>query len=100
MLSEVAMAGVQIGCRGLVGLVILGMGLSATAAAAAEAATLPANCPGYVAHLRSARAYLARGDRQAAGGELRQAREALDSCARSAAPSDAVATSSASPTTS
>jgi hypothetical protein len=92
------MAGVRTGWRGLVGMVILGMGLSTTAAA--EVATLPANCPGYVAHLRSARACLGRGDRQAAVDELRQAREALDSCARSAATSDAVATSSASPTTS
>ena len=63
-----------------------------SAAAAAEVATVPARCPGYVAHLRSARAYLARGNREAAADELRQARAALDLCARSDAPGDAVAT--------
>jgi hypothetical protein len=51
----------------------------------------PEGCPGYVAHLRTARTYLARGDRKAAADELRQAERALDSCARSDAPSGAVA---------
>jgi len=50
-------------------------------AARAEVGTAPASCPGYVAHLRSARNYLAKGDRAAAALELRQAEQALDACA-------------------
>ena len=50
--------------------------------ARAEVGTAPANCPGYVTHLRSARAYLAKGDRTSAVVELRRAEQALDSCAR------------------
>jgi len=51
----------------------------------------PSACPGYLAHLRSARACLARGDRRAAAAELRQAEQALDSCIRGAAGHRAVA---------
>ena len=47
-----------------------------------EVGTSPASCLGYVTHLRSARAYLAKGDRASAVVELRQAELALDSCAR------------------
>lgn len=90
------MTGVRVGWRGLVGLAVLGVG-SLSAPGAAEVATLPVSCPGYVVHLRSARAHLDRGDRRAAVDALRQARKALDSCARSDATSDAVATSGASP---
>lgn len=50
----------------------------------------PGRCPGYVAHLRSARTYLARGDRIAAAAELQQAERALDSCIRGAAEGNAV----------
>jgi len=50
--------------------------------ARAEVGTAPASCPGYVTHLRSARAYLAKGDRTSAVVELRRAEQALDSCAR------------------
>jgi hypothetical protein len=92
------MAGARIGWQIIGMVVVLGVGVSA--ASAAEVATVPANCPGYLAHLRSARTYLARGDRQAATDELRQAKRALDSCARSDATSDAVATSSTFPATS
>jgi hypothetical protein len=91
------MAGARIRWWRLIGVATLCAGVSATGAA--EGATAPADCPGYVAHLRSARAYLARGDRQAAADELRQAKQALDSCTRGDAGSDAVATSSAFPAT-
>src|SRR2546428_10878762 len=50
--------------------------------ARAEVGTSPASCPGDVTHLRSARAYLAKGDRTSAVVELRQAEKALDSCTR------------------
>jgi hypothetical protein len=54
----------------------------------------PGRCPGYVAHLHSARACLARGDRTQAAAELRQAEKALDSCIRGATEGDAVAEAS------
>jgi len=59
--------------------------------ARAEVGTSPASCPGYVTHLRSARAYLAKGDRTSAVVELRQAEQALDSCARGEAKGSLVA---------
>jgi len=59
--------------------------------ARAEVGTPPASCPGYVTHLRSARAYLAKGDQASAVVELRQAEQALDSCARGEAPGSLVA---------
>jgi hypothetical protein len=77
--------------RGLLGLVLLGGWLPS----AAKGATVGLNCPEYVAHLRSARAYLARGNRQDAAEELREAKKALDSCARTDATGDAVTASSA-----
>lgn len=64
------------------------------APARAEVGTPPASCPGYVAHLRSARAYLAKGDRPSALVELRRAERALDSCARGEAPGSLVAANS------
>jgi len=39
-------------------------------------------CPGYVEHLRLARAYLDRGERPSALAELRRAREELKACLR------------------
>ncbi len=65
--------------------------------ARAEVGTSPASCPGYVTHLRSARAYLAKGDRTSAVVELRQAEQALDSCARGEVQGSLVATNSPSP---
>ena len=62
--------------------------------ARAEVGTPPASCPGYVTHLRSARAYLAKGDRTSAVVELRQAEQALDSCARGEAQGSLVAANS------
>lgn len=59
-----------------------------------ELGAVPGECPGYVAHLRSARTCLARGDRIAAADELRQAEKALDSCIRGEAEGDAVAEAS------
>jgi hypothetical protein len=41
---------------------------------------VPAECPGYVSHLRRARSFLADGNRAAAVGELEQAKVALESC--------------------
>jgi hypothetical protein len=49
---------------------------------AAEAGSDSSRCDGYVEHLRSARAHLARADRAAALVELRRARKALEACAR------------------
>jgi len=60
----------------------------------ADIGTPPGRCPGYVAHLQSARTCLARGDRTAAAAELRQAEKALDSCIRGATESNAVAEAS------
>jgi len=54
----------------------------------------PGRCPGYIAHLLSARACLARGDRTQAAAELRQAEKALDSCIRGATDANAVAEAS------
>jgi hypothetical protein len=68
----------------------LALGLASIVASAAPRDT-PGACPGYLAHLRSARACLARGDRRAAAAELRQAEQALDSCLRGAAGNRAVA---------
>jgi len=68
----------------------LALGLASIVASAALRDT-PSACPGYLAHLRSARACLARGDRRAAAAELRQAEQALDSCIRGAAGHRAVA---------
>ena len=99
MLSHVPMTRKRIGRLGSVALLILGVsGLPATAAA--EVTTLSVKCPGYVNHLRTARAYLARGERMAAAAELRQAKSALDACARGDATSDPLARNSAAPATS
>jgi len=57
----------------------------------------PGSCPGYVAHLRTARAYLARGDRKAAAQELRKAESALDSCATTDAKNGVVASAAQTP---
>ena len=57
----------------------------------ADAAPPASRCPGYLAHLQSARTCLARGDRAAAAAELRQAKKALESCLRDEADGDAVA---------
>ena len=73
-------------------LIVVILGARALGATAAETeSTTPGSCPGYVSHLRSARTYLARGDRKAATTELRQAEQALDSCAHGNAGSNAVA---------
>ena len=74
----------------VLGIVLLSPGLH-SASAAEVGATSPGSCPGYVAHLRRARAYLVHGDRRAAANELRQAEQALDSCARGGAGSNTVA---------
>jgi len=42
--------------------------------------TLLERCPGYAAHVKAGRAYLARGERERALDEFRQARKALESC--------------------
>ncbi len=62
----------------------LALGLASIVASAAPRDT-PGACPGYLAHLRSARAC------RAAAAELRQAEQALDSCLRGAAGNRAVA---------
>ena len=73
----------------VLGIVLLGAGLR-SASAAEVGATSPGSCPGYVAHLRRARTYLAHGDRRAAANELQQAEQALGSCARGDAGSNTV----------
>jgi len=80
----------------MIALAVVG-GLVSAPANGARREELPSGCPGYVAHLQSARACLARGDRRAAAAELRQAERALDSCMHGAAGSDAVAQVSPSP---
>ena len=49
---------------------------------AARGASMADSCPPYSARLRSARAYLERGDRAGAIAALREAREALKACMR------------------
>ena len=93
MLFGLGMPGGRIGWRVLIGVVILGAGASLSGAA--EVGIVPASCPGYVAHLRNARAHLTHGNRLAAAAELREAQRALESCARSDATSEGVAASSA-----
>jgi hypothetical protein len=74
--------------------VAVGIGILPAWALGAHAAAPPSRCPGYVAHLRSARTCLARGDRAAAAAELRQAEKALDSCIRGETEGGAVAEAS------
>ena len=84
----------SMGHRVILMVVAVGVGLLPALAKGAELGAPPGRCPGYVAHLQSARACLARGDRVAAAAELRQAEKALDSCVRSAAEGGAVAEAS------
>jgi len=63
--------------------------LPATRVGAGEE-TPPASCPGYIAHLRLARSYLAKGNRAAAADELERAEAALQACTRGDARSNAV----------
>ena len=50
--------------------------------AVAEGGSVAKSCPAYRTHLRTARAYLARGDRVATLSELQRAQRALESCLR------------------
>ena len=84
----------SMGSRVILMVVAVGVGLLPAWATGAELGVPPGRCPGYVAHLQSARACLARGDRVAAAAELQQAEKALDSCIRSAAEAGAVAEAS------
>src|SRR5438094_1278968 len=84
----------SMGPRVILMVVAVGVSLLPTWAKGAELGALPGRCPGYVAHLQSARACLTRGDRVAAAAELRQAEKALDSCIRSTAEPGAVAEAS------
>jgi hypothetical protein len=52
-------------------------------APAAEGLASHGRCPGYVNHLRAARNYLARGQREAAAEQLRAAEKALEQCLHS-----------------
>lgn len=52
------------------------------ASSAAEPSAMAGRCPGYRAHLQSAQAALARGDRAQAVAALRKAQDALRSCIR------------------
>jgi len=72
----------------------VGVGVLPAVAMRADAGAPPSRCPGYVAHLQTARACLARGDRAGAATELRQAEKALDSCIRSGAEGNTVAEAS------
>ena len=85
----------SMGPRVILMVVAVGVGLLPAWAKGAELGAPPGRCPGYVAHLQSARACLARGDRVAAAAELRQAEKALDSCIRSATEGGTVAEASA-----
>jgi hypothetical protein len=67
--------------------IVLGMSMWVTPATGSDAVPTE-DCPGYVEHLRSARAYLVQGDRKAAASELRQAQHAIDACARGKADED------------
>ena len=51
-------------------------------AASAGGESVATTCPAYPAHLRAARNYLSRGQRDNAIAELRRANEALASCLR------------------
>ncbi len=55
---------------------------SLVGAPAADAETIAADCPAYVAQLQSARAALVRGDRTSAITSLRGAQTALADCIR------------------
>ena len=74
--------------------VAVGIVVLPSLARGADIGTPPGRCPGYVAHLQSARTCLARGDRTAADAELRQAEKALDSCIRGEADGNAVSEAS------
>ena len=84
----------DMGLRVIVIAMAVGIGVLPALVRGADIGTLPSQCPGYVAHLRGARACLARGDRAGAAAELRQAEKALDSCIRGEAAGDAVAKAS------
>ena len=88
------MRGAPSGPRAVLTVVAFVIGLSPAWARGGEPGVPPGACPGYVAHLRIARACLARGDRVAAAEELRQAEKALDSCIRGAAQGSAMAEAS------
>jgi hypothetical protein len=49
------------------------------------------DCPGYAVHVRNARAYLARGEREQALVEIRLARRASDACPTEDAEETAIA---------
>ena len=57
-------------------------GVLTAGSAVAESGDLASSCPRYTAHLRSARAYLQRGDRTGAQTELQHAQRALQECIR------------------
>ncbi len=82
---------IYLGRAGVALAVIAAASWPAGTPARAETGTPPANCPGYVMHLRNARAYLVKGNRSSAVAELRQAEQALDSCTRGEAQSSLVA---------
>ena len=65
----------------VLGIAALGI-VSITARRSMAGEALADRCPQYPAHLRIARAYLARSDSAAAIAELRRADEALGSCLR------------------
>jgi hypothetical protein len=60
-------------------------------ATAGESRATIAGCPGYVDHLRTARAYLERKDRGNAVAELKKARESLRECEATQASETALA---------
>jgi len=61
---------------------VAALGLVAMTAVPSRAESVAARCPAYPAHLRTARDYLARGNRAAAVHELRRAEDALGTCLR------------------
>ncbi len=68
--------GSQIALVALVGFLLV----ESPAARADDSEAALAGCPGYMDHLRNARAYLARSDRSNALAELKRARESLQAC--------------------
>ena len=73
-------------------------GVLAVGSAGAESGDLASSCPRYTAHLRSARAYLERGDRTGAQAELQRAQQALQECMRGQAGETGLAARTLRPT--
>ena len=65
--------------------------LAPLAARSEDSARAMTECPGYADHLRNARAYLERADRQNALAELKRARDSLSSCGTTQADETALA---------